>query len=64
MKSNRQNAIKECYFNSIVITGKKFNESLKEYNNFKQPLSKLCQKIANKEEPEFIQYLFEKYKNK
>ena len=57
MDQSRQLAIKECLFNGIRITGNEFDKLLREYNNFEMPLSKRCERIVNKEEPEFFIFL-------
>ena len=45
------------FFNGIGISGNRFDKLLKEYNNFEMPLSERCDRIVNKQEPEFFMFL-------
>lgn len=57
MKYLRQKAINECFFNGIGISGRRFDTLVKEFNNFEMPLSSRLERIANKKEQSFIEFI-------
>ncbi|TXD45892.1 hypothetical protein [Polaribacter sp. IC073] len=57
--SYRQEAIQEVISSGVEITGKQFNRFLRSYNSGAMPLNNLNKRIAEKEEPLFIEYVKE-----
>ena len=62
MKSYRQLAINELFFNGIGVTSDDFEKLIREYNNFEMSLNDRCRSIAEKKDTRFIEFVKNKLK--
>jgi len=61
MNSFRQLALKECYLNGVDLNSNEFDKALKDYNNFEMSLTERQKRIAEKKEPNFIEFIKIRY---